>query len=218
MCSAPEPVFGGTEGTGSCFHVCSTGFIFGGIEGAKSRVHVLHSWNHFGCSEDVAYKFHVLRSRTHFRQYGGCRVQFACFVPTYLFSTVPRALGLVFMFSTPKLVFGGTEVAESTFHALRSEIHFRRYRGREVWFSCFTLPDPFSAVKLASGPVFIFCAPGPVLGGINGVGSNFHVLRSRTRFGQYRECRDTFSRFSPELIFGVVTSFHVLRSRTYFGR
>jgi hypothetical protein len=47
------------------------------------------------------------------------------------------------------------------------------------------------------------CAPGVVFGGIESVGSRFHVLRSLTRFRRYRERR---------------VLFHVLRARTRFRR
>jgi hypothetical protein len=105
-------------------------------------------------------------------------------------------LGPVFMFCAPELVFGGTEGVGSCFHVLRSRTHFRRYRGRRVPLPCFALPDSFSAVPRASGPVFKFCSPEHVFGGIEGVGSLFHVLLSRTRFRRYRWRRDPFSRFA----------------------
>jgi hypothetical protein len=86
----------------------------------------------------------------------------------------------------------------------------------------------------------MFCAPGVVSRGTEGVGSCFHVLRSQTRFRRYRERRvqllcfarpDLFSaepRASapifmfcvPELVShgteGVGSCFHVLISRTRF--
>jgi hypothetical protein len=49
----------------------------------------------------------------------------------------------------------------------------------------FSLPESFPAVPRASGPVFKFCAPGLVFGGTAGMGSRFHVLRSRTHFWRY---------------------------------
>jgi hypothetical protein len=101
-------------------------------------------------------------------------------------------------------VFRGTKGVGSCFHVLRSRTHFRRYRGRRVPFSRFAFqdsfsavsgasgpvflfarPDSFSSVPRASGPVFMFCAPRLVFGGIEGVGSRFHVLRSRAHFGRY---------------------------------
>jgi hypothetical protein len=129
----------------------------------------------------------------------------------------------------------------SRFHVLRARTHFRRYRGRPLLFSCFALPNMFSALPWASAPVFKFCAPKLVCGGTNGVESRFHVLHSQTHF---RWCGGRQIRFScfalsdsfsavprasgpvsmfcaPVLIFGDtgcdVSRFHVLRSRTYDG-
>jgi hypothetical protein len=60
------------------------------------------------------------------------------------------------MFCAPGVVFGGN-------------------KGVGVPFSCFALPDSFSAVPRASGPVFMFCVPGLIFGGTEGVGSRFDV-------------------------------------------
>jgi hypothetical protein len=117
----------------------------------------------FGGTEGVSYRFHVLRSRTHF-------------------SAVPRGSGPVFMFCVPALIFGGTEGIGSRFRVLRARPHFRRSRWRWVPFSCFALPDTFSAVRRDSGPVFMFCTSGHVFDGSEGVGSYFHVFRPRTYF------------------------------------
>jgi hypothetical protein len=91
---------------------------------------------------------------------------------------VPRASGPVFIFCAPGLVLGGSEGADSRFNVLHYRTRFGRYRRRRIKFSSFALPDSFGAVSRASGPVFIFCAPGPVSGGTEGVGSSFHVLHS----------------------------------------
>jgi hypothetical protein len=131
-------------------------------------------------------RFLALLARTHFQRYRGCRVPFSCFTLPNSFSAVPRALGPVFVFCAPRLVFGGTEGVGSRFHVLRAHTRFRRFWGRRVPFSCFALPDSFSAVPRVSGPVFMFCSPGLVFSGIEGVGSLFHVLRYRTRFRRYR--------------------------------
>jgi hypothetical protein len=139
----------------------------------------------FGDTENVRSRFHVLRSRTLFWRYRGRRVPCSCFVPPYSFSTVPRASGPVFMFCASGLVFGGTEGVVSRFHVFCSRTRFRRYRTRRVLFSCFLLPDSFSAVSWASDLVFMFCATGLVFGGTVGLGSLFPVLRSRTRFRRY---------------------------------
>jgi hypothetical protein len=157
-----------------------------------------------------------------------------------MFSTVPRATSPVFMFCASRLVFGGNEGVRSRFHALRSRTRFRRYGGRRDWISCFALPDTFSTVPRASGPVFMFCTPELIFGGAECVGSNFHILISRTRFRRYGGCRVPFSYFAlldsfsavprasctvfmfcaPVLVFGSTegaeSRFHVLRSRTRF--
>jgi hypothetical protein len=91
---------------------------------------------------------------------------------------VLRALGPVYMFCAPGPVFGGTGGVGYRFHVLRSRTRFRRYRGHRVPFSCFSLSDPFSTVPTASGAVFRFCAPRLNIGGTEGVGFRFHVLRS----------------------------------------
>jgi hypothetical protein len=128
----------------------------------------------------------------------------------------------------------------SHFHVLRTRTHFRRYKVRRVPFSCFVLPNSFSAVPRATGPVFMLCAPRLVVGGTEDVGSRFHVLRSRKRFGRYRGRRvpltcfehpDSFSTVprasSPIFMFctsglvfgdteGVRSRFHVFRSRSCF--
>jgi hypothetical protein len=142
---------------------CAPGLIFGGTEGVQSR-------------------FLVLRSRTSFLRYRRRRLPFAYFALPEAFWAVPMASGPVFMFCAPGRIFGGTEAVWSRFHILRSMICFRRYQGCRVPFSCFALPDPFSTVPTTFGPVFMFCAPGLIFGGFEGVESHFLVLRSRTRF------------------------------------
>jgi hypothetical protein len=140
MFCVPVLVFGCTECVGSVLMSCAPGLVFDGTKGVGSR-------------------FHVLCSRTYFRRYRGLQVPFSCFARPLSFSAVPRVLGLVFMFCTPELIFGSTEGVRSRFHVLRSRTHFRRYRGRQVPFSCFKLPDSFSAVPRALGPVFMFSEP-----------------------------------------------------------
>jgi hypothetical protein len=131
---------------------------------------------------------------------------------------------------------GGAERAKKG-HTL-SRTRFRRYRGRRVLLSCFKLPNSFSTVPSASGPVFMFCALGLIFGGAESVRPRFHVLRSRTHFRRgrvrkfplsYFALTDSFSaerRVSgPVFIFcalghvfdcteGVRSRFHVLRPRT----
>jgi hypothetical protein len=125
---------------------CSRGLFLGGTEG-------------------VSLRFHVLRSRTRFRQYRVRRIPFSCFARPDLFSVVPSASGPIFMICAPGLIFGGTEGVRSHFHVLRSRTLSRRLIGRRVPFSCFALPDSFSAVPRASGSFFMFFAPGPIFGG-----------------------------------------------------
>jgi hypothetical protein len=65
----------------------------------------------------------------------------------------------------------------------------------------FARSDSFSAVPRASTPIFMFCVPGHIFGGTEGVGSRFHVLCARTHFRRYRGSRVAFSSFSPVLVF-----------------
>jgi hypothetical protein len=220
--------------SGPVFMFCAPGLIFGGLSAPRLV---------FSGTEGFGSHFHLLRSRTNFRRYRGRRVPFPCFARTDSFSTVPNVSGLVFMVCAPGLVFGdGTEGVLSRFDVFYSRTCFRRYRGRWVPFSCFVLPDYFSAVSNASGPVFIFCPPGLIFGSIEGVRSHFYVLRARTRFRRYQGRRVPFSFFGrldifstvrrasgpvfrsfvPRHIFGgnegVESRFHVLFSRIQFRR
>jgi hypothetical protein len=162
--------------SGPVFMFCAPRLVFGGAGGVRSH-------------------YHFLCARTHFRR------------------AVPRATGPDFMFCVLGLVFGGTEGVGSRFHVLRSltrfrlfrghrvpflsfapQTHFRKYRGRPVPFSCFALPDIFSVVPSASCPILMFCAPGLIFGGIEGVQSHFHVLRSQIyfRWCRVRRCATLF--------------------------
>jgi hypothetical protein len=208
-------VFGGTKGIGSRFNVLRTELIFGGTKGVGSRFQVLRSRSRFqrfrgrrfpfsclacpysfsvvprasgpvfmfcapelifGDIEGIGSRFLVLRGRT--------------------FSAALRVSGPVFMFCALELIFGDVEFVGSRFHVLRARSRFQRYRGCGVSFSCFALPDSFSAVPRASGPFFMFFASGLVLGGTEGVSALFHVLRSQTRFRLYRGCQVPFSCFT----------------------
>jgi hypothetical protein len=148
--------------SGAVLMFCAPRLNFGGTEGVGFRFHVLRSRNRFRRYRGIGSRYHALRSRTHLRRYRGRRVRFSCFALQDSIATVSRASGSVFMFCAPGLVFDDTEGVESRFYVLRSRTHFRRYRGRQVPFSCFTLPDPFFAVPTALAPVFLFCAPGPI--------------------------------------------------------
>jgi hypothetical protein len=68
----------------------------------------------------------------------------------------------------------------------------------------------------------MFCAPGLIFDGTEGVVSRFHVLRSRKLFRLYRGHQVLFFMFCALGLVtrgteGVVSRFHVLRARTRFG-
>jgi hypothetical protein len=123
------------------------------------------------------------------------------------------------MFCGPGLVFGGTEGVGSRFQVLRALTRFWRYRGRRVPFSCVALHDSFSKVPRASAPVFMFCAPGLIFGGTEGVRSRcFALLNS---FSEVLSASGLVFTFCvPGLIFGaaecVGSRFHDLRARSRF--
>jgi hypothetical protein len=172
----------------------------------------------------------------------GAGSSFLCFVLPDSFWAVPRAPGPVVIFCATRLIFGGTEGVRSRYHVLHSRVCFRWYRGHRVPFSCFALSDSFLTVPRASGPVFIFCALELILGGTEGVGSNFHILCSQTRFVRYRGRRVQFSCIAlpnpfwavtrtsgpvcmccaPELVLvgtrGAGSHFHVMGHQTHFRR
>jgi hypothetical protein len=77
------------------------------------------------------------------------------------------------MFYDSGLIFDGTESAGSSFHVLRSLTHFGRYQGRKVQLSYFAFQDSFLAVPSAHGPVFMFCSPELIFGGIESAGFDF---------------------------------------------
>jgi hypothetical protein len=196
---------------------CGLGLIFGGTEGVEPR-------------------FHVFRGRTRFRWYRERRVKFSCFALPNSLLALSMLSGPVFLFCVPGLGFGGTEVVGTCFHVLCVHTRFWLYRGRKDPFLCFALPVSFSAVPRALGPVFMFCAPGLIFEGTEGVGSRFHVLRSQTHFRRKQGRRVPFSSFpavlwascpifmscAPILNFGGTESvrigLHVLRIRTHFRR
>jgi hypothetical protein len=260
MFCAPRLFLGGTEGVGARFHVLRSRTLFGRCRGrrvlfscfalldpfwAVPRVSgpvfmFCASGNIFDGTEGVVSSSHVLHFRTRFQRYRERRVLSSCFVLSDSFWASPRASSPIFMFCAPEHVFGGTEGVGSRFHVLRSRTGFGRYRGRRVPFSSFALPDSFTTVPRASGLIFMFCALALVMGGTGGAKSDFHVLRSRTRFGRNRRCRVLFSCLAlpdsfgavpiargpvfmfcaPSLFLGgteaVRSRFHILRARTHF--
>jgi hypothetical protein len=205
---APGLVFGSVGSVSSLFHVlcsmtrfrqyrgppvfmfCTPGLVFGGTERVGSRFLI------FRGTEGVPSRFHVFCSSTHFRWYRRHQVPFSRYVLSDSFSAIPGASGPIFLFCAPGLIFDGTEGVESLFHVFGSRTYFRRYRGRQVPFSCSALPDYFSVVSRASGLVFMFCAPILVFGGTEGVGSHFHILRARTSVRRYQGHQIPFSCFA----------------------
>jgi hypothetical protein len=249
MFCAPKPVSNGTEGVRSSFPALC------------SRTHFLRYRRRrvpFSCFK--LQDFSCLLSRTHFWLYRGRRVPFSCFALLDSFSAESTALGPVFIFCAHGLIFGGiwgigsrfhvfapgpvsdgTEGVGSRFHVLLFQTHFRRYRRCWVSFSCFALPDSFSGLSGAKGPISCFAFLDLFFDGTEGVGSLFYGLLLRTRFRRYRRRRVQFSYFAlpnpfsavptasvpvfmfcaPVHIFGstvcVESHFHLLRSRTVFG-
>jgi hypothetical protein len=174
-CFVPPDSFSAVPSvSGPVFMFCAPELIYGGTNGVGSLFHVLNSWSRF-------------------RRYRVRRVPFSRFARSDSFSAVPGASGLIYLFCSPGLVFGGTKGVPSRFHVIRSRTCFRRYEGRRVPFSCFSLPDSFSTVPRASGPVFTFCVPGLVFGGN---GSRFLILCALTRFRLFQGCRVPFSCFA----------------------
>jgi hypothetical protein len=186
MFCAPGHIFGNAESVGSRFHVLRARTRFRLYRGRRVSFSCFVLPNSFSAVRGRRVPFHVVRSWTRFRRCPVRRVPFSCFARPDSCSAVPRASGPVFMFCAPGLVFGFAEFVGSRFHVLSARTRVRWYRGRRVPFSCFALPDSFSAVPWASSPVFTFCAPGLIFDGTEGVGSRFHVLRSQTPFRRYR--------------------------------
>jgi hypothetical protein len=131
-----RPVFGGTEGIGSRFHVLRsrTRFrryrgrcvlfscfalqdSFSAVTGASGTIFMFCApVLIFGCTKGVVSRIHILRSRAHYRRDRGRRAPFSYFALPHPFSAVPRALGLVFMFCAPRLIFGGNDYVGSSLH------------------------------------------------------------------------------------------------------
>jgi len=197
--------------SGSVFTFGAPGLVFGGTERVGPRFHILHSRTRSKLYLARRVPFQVLHSRTRFWWYRACRAPFSRFALPHSFSAVQCASSPVFRFCAPGLVFSGTErvgprfqvslsrtrlrryrALRFHFHVLRFRTRFRRYRVHRAPFSSFALPDSFSAVKKASGPVSTFCAHGHVFGSSDRVWPHFHVLRSRARFRRHRPRRTPF--------------------------
>jgi hypothetical protein len=181
---------------------CAPRLVFGGIENVRSSFALLNSFS--AVPRRRVLFFHVLRSRIHFWRYRRRRVLFSCFALPNSFSAVSRAPVPVLMFCGVGLILIDIEGLESRIHVFRSRTRFRRSRRRWFPFSYFALPSSFSAVPRASGPVFLFGAPGLIFDGFEGVGSSFHASRSRTHFRRYRGRRVPFSCFALSNSFSTV--------------
>jgi hypothetical protein len=258
LCFALPDTFSAVrKASGPGFLFCAPRLIFGSSEGVVSHFHALRSLRRFGryqgrramfsCfaptglifsgTEGVGSRFHVLRPCTRFRLFQARLVPFSCFA---LFRHVfggNEGEYLVFMFCAPKLVFDGTGGVRSRFHVLRSRTRYRRRGGRRVPFSCFALPESFSAVPRVSGSVSMLCSHGHLFGSTMGVGCCFHVLRPHTHFRQVpfsciafpysfsavaRASGSVFKFCAHGHVFssreGVGSCFHVLCPRTHFRR
>jgi hypothetical protein len=186
MFCAPRLVFGGTDGVGSFFYLPAR---------THFRLYRRRRVPFSAVSRASGPVFHVFHARTRFRRYRGHPIPFSCFARPESYSAIRGASGPVIMFCAPRLIFGGTDGVGSRFQVLRSQTRFRRYGGRRVPFSCFAISDSFSAVLMASGPVFMFFVPRIVFCSTEGVGSHFHVLHTRAGIRRYRWRRVPFSSF-----------------------
>jgi hypothetical protein len=167
-------------------------------------------------------RFHVLRAQTSFMSYRGRQLPFSSFARLESFSALSRESAPVFMFCALGFIFGGTKGVGSRFHILRAQTSYRLNQGLWLPFSCFALPESFSAVPRASGPVFMFCAPGLIFGDTEGVGCRFQVLCPDSFSAIQRASGPVFKFCAHGIVFGgtegVVSCFHVLRARTRFRR
>jgi hypothetical protein len=223
MFCTPGPISTIPRALGPIFMFCALGLIFCRTDGVHSCFHVLRAQTWFGGVEGVMSRFHILRNWIRFRWYRGRQLPFSCFARSDSFSAVPRASAHVFMFCALGIVFGCTEGIVSRFQVLRAPTHFGRYRRHWVPFSCFVLPDLFSAVPRrrlpfssfarpeslsavpsASCTVLMNFVPELIFGGTESVVSRLHVLRARNRLRRYLERRVPFSSFARPDSFSVV--------------
>jgi len=177
---------------GPIFAYCASGRIYGVIERVGTHFPILRFWTRFRRCRVRRVCVLVLRSRTCFRRYRGRRAPYSRFALPETDSALPSASGPVFTFCAPGLVFGVTDFVGPRFRVLCYETCFRRCRVRRAQFSCFALPDTYSALPIASGPVFTFCAPGLIFSVFECIGPRGRVLHSRTCFRRYRLCRASF--------------------------
>jgi hypothetical protein len=181
MFCAPRLAFGVTDGVGPHFNVLHSRTRFWLYRGSRIPFSCFARPDSFSAVPRASGPV-LMYVRTHFLQYRGHSVPFSCFARPDSFSAVLRASGPVLKYCESGHVFCGTEGVLSLFLVLRARTRFRRYRVRRVPFSCFARSDSFLAVPMASGPVFMYCAPRLVIGDTEGVGSHFNILQVWTHF------------------------------------
>jgi hypothetical protein len=136
----PDSFLAVPRASGLVFLFCATGLVFGGTEGVRSYFHILRSRTRFQRCRGRPFLFSRSALPDSFSAVPELRVPFSCLARPDPFSIVPRTLGPIFVFSTPELIFNGTEGDGSRFHV-------------------FSLPDLFSVVPRVFRPVFVFCVP-----------------------------------------------------------
>jgi hypothetical protein len=205
---------------------CGTRLVFDGTEGVPSCFHVVCSRKCFWRYRGRRVPFSRFALPNSFLAVLGVTGPVFLFCAPGLIFDGTGASGPVFIFRASGLVFSSTEGVGSRFRDLHGRNRFRwyrgrpfpiscfallvpsrtyswRYQGRRVLFSRFALPNSFLAVPAPSGPVSLFCVPGLIFCGSEGVVSRFHVFRSRTYFRRFRRRR---------------ACFYVLRARIHFRR
>jgi hypothetical protein len=178
--------------SGLVFIFYASWLILGSTKGVRFSIHVLRSKLIFGDIKAVGSCFIFYAPRLILTVPSAPGSVCIFYAPKLVFSGTKGVKSNFHIFVESFL--SGTEGTSSSFHVihswtrvrwyrghrvLRSPSRFLWYRGHPVSFSCFALPDSFSAVLWVSSPVFILCALELVFGGTVGVESYFHALRSR---------------------------------------
>jgi hypothetical protein len=223
MFCSPGLIFVGTEGIGSRFHVLLARTRFRRYRGHRVQLSGFarsDSFSAVSCASGPVFMFGapvlILRST------GAWGPVFMFYAPGLIFGGT-ECVWSRFHVLRVRSRFKGYRGVGSRFHVLRARTRYRRYRVRRVPFSCFVRPDTFStvlrrrvlfscfarpnsfsAVRLVSGPIFMFCVPGLVFGGTEGVGCRFHVLHSRNHCRRHSGRRVPFSYFALRDSFSIV--------------
>jgi hypothetical protein len=127
----------------------------------------------FSATWGTGSNFQVLCHQTHFRRYRWPLIQFSSFVLPDSFSALSGALGLVFKFCAPGLIFDGIEGVGSRFQVSRSWTHFLTISSASGLIFKFCTPNSFLAVPWAWGLVFKFHTSDLIFGGTKGTRSSF---------------------------------------------